>query len=130
MNAPSRRLVSTTLAITLLILIATSGVSGHAKLVRAEPAPGTTVTAAPQAIRAWFSDELDVRRSAISVWDDHGRRADDGKGRVDLNDLDRKSMVAKLKPVTPGRYTVKWRAVSADDLNVAEGTFQFTVAPP
>ena len=87
------------------------------------------MTAAPATVRAWFSDELVVGRSAISVWDGGGRRVDNGKGGVDLNDLDRKSLVAALKAVGPGRYTVKWRAVSADDLNVAAGEFRFTIAP-
>lgn len=58
------------------------------------------LTAAPASTRAWFSDELDVGRSAISVWDGRGRRVDNGKGGADLNDLDRKSLVATLKPAT------------------------------
>ena len=116
-------------AIALVVVTSTSWVSAHAKLVRAEPVPESTVRARPRVIRAWFSDELDVGRSAISVWDARRRRADDGKGGVDLNDLDRKSLVVTLKAVGPGRYTVTWRAVSADDLNVAEGAFRFTIAP-
>lgn len=113
----------------LMGLVSAGTVWAHAKLLRAEPAPGSVVNAAPRVVRTWFTDELEPHRSAISVWDGHGRRADDGKGGVDLNDLDRKSMIAQLKPLSPGTYSVKWTAVSADDLNVATGTFRFTVRP-
>jgi len=117
-------------ALTLLMLVVWAGAAAaHAKLLRATPAPGSTVTAAPKEVRAWFSEELTPKGSTISVWDRRGRQVDTGKGGVDLNDLDRKSMVARLKPLQPGRYTVKWKAVSADDLAVTQGAFQFTVAP-
>lgn len=101
----------------------------HAKLLSAEPAPGSTVKAPPRVVRARFSEELDAKRSAISVWDGRGRRVDDGKGGVDLQDMDRKTMMATLKTPGPGSYTVKWKAVSADDAFVVQGSFGFTVAP-
>ncbi len=102
----------------------------HAKLLRAQPAAGTTVKPAPTVVRAWFSEELDAKTSTCSVWDSRGRRVDDGKGGVDLNDLDRKSMIANVKLPGPGVYTVKWKAVAADDRFAAMGSFRFTVAAP
>lgn len=119
-------------AIIVLLVLALAGpphAAGHAKLLRAEPAPGSTLTTVPRVVRAWFNDELDPKHSTLIVTDRRGRRVDDGKGGVDLNDLDRKSMLAKLRPIGPGVYTVKWKAVSADDRYVAQGTFRFTVAP-
>lgn len=108
--------------------------AGHAKLLRAEPAPGSTVTAAPKVVRLVFTlspnEELDVQRSTVSVWDSNSRRADDGKGGVDLDDLDRRTMIARLKSIGPGTYTVRWEAVSSPDLNVAQGSYKFTIAPP
>ncbi len=103
---------------------------GHAKLLRAQPASGSTVKTAPTIVRAWFSEELYPKTSALSVWDSRGRRVDDGKGGVDLNDLDRKSMIANVKLPGLGVYTVKWKAVSADDRFVATGSVRFTVAAP
>ncbi len=106
-------------------------VSAHAKILRAEPAPGSRVDIAPKAVRIWFTlsgnEELDPERSTISVLDSRGRRVNDGKGGVDLNDLDRRSMIVRLKPLKAGVYTVKWKAVSAPDLSVAQGAFQFRV---
>lgn len=114
--------------VVLVTLVLDEEAGAHAKLVRADPAPASTVKVAPLVVRAWFDDEINPKSSTIEVWDARGRRADDGRGGVDLNDMDRKSMQARLKPVGPGKYTVKWKAVSADDSDVAQGTFQFTVA--
>ncbi len=115
--------------ILLTVVFATVGVAlGHATLIRSDPVAGSVLRTPPQVVRAWFDDELDPKRSSLSVWDNRGRRVDDGHGGVDLNDLDRKSMVARMKPTSTRKYTVKWRAVSADDGFVAEGAFQFTIA--
>lgn len=103
---------------------------GHARLLKSEPPAEALLGKAPAVVRAWFDDELEPKGSTITVWDARGRRVDDGKGGVDLNDLDRKSMVVRLAPLAPGAYTVKWRAVSADDQNVATGVFRFAVSPP
>jgi len=116
------------LVVLLVSLVATTGLaSGHAKLLKSEPAPRAVLRTPPKLVRAWFDDELDPQRSSLSVWDSRGRRVDDGHGGVDLGDLDRKSMIAKLKPIRAGKYTVKWRAVSADDKFVAQGAFQFMI---
>lgn len=114
----------------MAVLIAVPSAGAHSKLVRAVPAAGATVKVPPKVVRAWFPEELDPRRSALSVWDAKGRRVDDGKGGVDLNDLDRASMVVRLRPIGPGTYTVKWRAVSADDQNVAQGSYTFKLIRP
>ncbi len=109
-------------------------VGAHARLLLAHPAPGSTVMAPPQVVRVWFkldpNEELDPKRSAISVRDARGMRVDDGKGGVDLNDLDRASMLVRVKATAPGTYVVMWKAVSPPDLAVRQGTFRFTVAIP
>jgi hypothetical protein len=110
------------------ILVSSGVVLAHAKLVRAVPAPGSVVKTALRVVRAVFNDELDPKGSTMTVVDGRGRRVDDGKGGVDLNDLDRKTMVATLRPIGPGTYTVRWKVTSADDQYVASGSFRFTVA--
>lgn len=113
--------------VLIALAVATGPAFGHAKLLKADPRSGAQLAKPPQVVRLWFSEELDPKRSSIGVWDGHGRRVDDGKGGVDLNDLDRRSLVARLKPVRPGPYVVMWRAVSADDLNVVKGQVRFAV---
>jgi methionine-rich copper-binding protein CopC len=121
-----RHAVVTAAGFVTLMLVAAAA-WGHAKLLRAVPAPGSTIARAPTVVRVWFNDELDPVRSGISVWNARAQRVDDGRGGVDLTDLDRMSMTIALKPVGPGRYTVRWRAVSADDLFVSTGAFTFIV---
>lgn len=134
-NGPGlgRALHRIAVAVIAAVLLAYSAGAalGHAKLLRAQPAPDAKVTVAPTAVRLWFKlsagEELDASRSLISVWNAAGGRVDDAKGGVDLKDLDRFSMVAKVKPLSPGRYTVKWKAVSDPDGAVARGSFTFTI---
>lgn len=104
-------------------------VLGHARVLKADPGPGAVLHAPPQVVRVWFDDELDPKRSGLSVWDRRGRRVDDGRGGVDLGDLERRSMFARLRPIQRGTYTVRWRAVAADDFAVRAGAFRFVVAP-
>ena len=125
----TRRLSAALIVVVLAALTADQGATAHAKLLRAEPAANSTLKTAPKAVRIWFTQELDPKRCTVSVSDARGRRVDDGKGGVDLNDLDRKSMIARLRPLGPGKYTVRWRTVSAEDRDISEGSFRFTVAP-
>jgi len=112
----------------LAFVVILSGVAfGHARLLKSEPPNDAMLRVPPKVVRIWFNDELDPKQSSLSVWDSQGKQVDDGKGGVDLNDLDRTSMIVMLMPIGPGTYTVRWRAVSVDDLNVAQGTFRFTV---
>ena len=107
-------------------------VLAHAKIQSADPKPGSTVAKAPAMVKIVFAlapdESLDPKTSTIAVSDSHGRRVDDGKGGVDLNDMDRKTMIAMLKPLTADTYTVRWKAVSSPDRDVAQGSFKFTVA--
>ncbi len=125
-----KRLAALCVVALIMTLISRVPLWGHATLVRADPAPGAAVKVGPKIVRAWFPEELDAKRSTLSVWDANGRRVDDTKGGVDLDDLDRKSMLARLRPLALGSYTVKWRAVSADDLNVAQGSYRFRLIKP
>ncbi|MCS7235624.1 MAG: copper resistance protein CopC [Armatimonadota bacterium] len=103
--------------------------AAHAKVVRADPAPGAVLRSAPRQVRVVFNEELAARGSFLVVVDGRGRRVDEATGGLDLDDLDRKTLVVRLKPLGPGRYTVRWQATSADDGYVARGQYTFTVRP-
>lgn len=128
MQVPRTTMLLAMATCVLAMTWAAAQVEAHARLVRADPAPGSTVRASPRVVRAVFNEELDVKRSAISVTDTRGLRVDDGRGGVDLDDLDRKTLIARLSSAVAGTYTVRWTAVSVDDLNAARGTFRFTIA--
>ncbi len=108
-----------------LALVASTG--AHAKLVRADPAPGAVLRTPPRAVRLVFNEELASQGSTVAVVDARGRRVDDGRGGLDLEDLDRRTLVARLRRLGPGRYVVRWQATSADDGYVAKGQYAFTV---
>jgi methionine-rich copper-binding protein CopC len=127
-----KRVLGVILALVVGVLIQKGTVVAHAKFLRAEPAPNSTVTSALQVVRVWFTladanEELDAKGSTLSVLDAHGKQADDGKGGVDLNDLSHKSMIVRMQSRQPGTYTVKWKAVSSPDKEVTQGAFRFTV---
>jgi len=121
------------LVLILSMLIQTETVGAHAKFLRAVPAPDSTVTSAPEVVRVWFTlasanEELDAKRSTLRVLDAHGKQVDDGKGGVDLNDLNHKSMIVRVQSRQPGTYMVQWKAVSSPDQEVTQGSFRFTVS--
>ena len=114
------------LAVALVWHLAAVSATGHARLVRADPAPNAVLTRPPRVVRAWFSEELAPQGSVVNVRDARGRLL--ASGGVDLADLERTSMVAVPRtPLGPGTYTVGWRTVSAVDGDVLHGTFRFTV---
>jgi methionine-rich copper-binding protein CopC len=126
-SSSARRMRILTVLTVTVVLAVPSGLWAHAKLLRSEPKAGAVLTVSPTVVRVWFDDELDPDRSTIGVWDIRKHRVDDGRGGVDLNDLDRKSMFARLRSIGAGTYTVRWRVVSADDGFVAQGSFGFAV---
>jgi len=108
------------------LLVAKAG--AHALLLGSEPETGAVLEDSPEHVAAWFSEELDSGLSSMRVFDAEGRQVDGGDGGVDLNDLDHTSMVASLPPSLPaGTYTVRWAVVSADDDDMTEGEFSFSV---
>jgi len=114
-------------AIVPVLLLAVSVASGHSLLTRSEPEAGQILDRAPEKVIAWFGEELDAQLSSMRVVDNQGKQIDNGDGRVDLNDLDHRSMIATLPPDSPdGIYTVQWSAVSAEDGDASEGVFSFT----
>jgi methionine-rich copper-binding protein CopC len=108
-----------------LVLVLAGSVLAHARLVRSEPRDGAVVRLPLRVVRAWFTQELDLRRSFMVVQDARGRVV--ARGGVDLQDLDRKTMVVRLGRIAPGTYTVRWRAVSSEDGDTTTGRFRFTV---
>ena len=118
-------LVSSGLALAALILGPVPAARAHAVLVKSSPASGTTVAQAPSVIRAWFSEELAVKGSALRLLD--ARQKQVATGGVDLSVS--KHDVMKIAPLHlgAGTYVVQWTAISADDNELRKGSFKFTV---
>ncbi|MGH2373336.1 MAG: copper resistance CopC family protein [bacterium] len=120
------------LFVAMSFIVQAGDVAAHSKLDRADPKPGSTVATPPKKVMVWFTmtpgEELDSKRSTLTVTDSRGKRVDDGRGGVDLTDMDRRTLVAGLKSIGPGTYLVRWKAVTSPDRDVASGSFRFTVA--
>jgi methionine-rich copper-binding protein CopC len=102
----------------------------HAEYDRSEPAADAVIAEAPAEVHVWFTQELFRREGAnnIEVTGPDGARVDQGDSRID--DDDRTHLLVSLQPdLPPGRYLVRWQALSIEDGHEGEGEFGFTVDP-
>lgn len=98
----------------------------HAHLDRAMPAAGSTVKEAPNEVVLWFTEAVEPKFSSIEVRDAKGVAMQNGTtSGVPGNTA---QLRVKVKPLTPGTYTVKWRVLSVDT-HRSQGNFTFRVAP-
>ena len=96
----------------------------HAFLEHAEPRVGSTVPRAPDQVMLRFSEALEPAFSTVEVLDANGKRVDRNDRKVDPADA--AVMRVSVPPLAPGKYRVKWRALSADT-HVTQGDFTFEV---
>lgn len=116
-------LVAAWLAVAAALLAAPRTTHAHAKLLRSEPKPGSSLPWPPKAIELWFSTELEAGFNSIEVKDSTGNRFD--RGEVTLGEGVKKASV-ELRDLPAGSYTVEWKALSADE-HAIRGKFTFTV---
>ncbi len=79
----------------------------------------------PQAVRLWFTEQLEPAFSSVRVLDRSGKEVDAGDSHV--ADTDPMILAATVRALAPGTYRVVWRVVSVDT-HVTEGDFTFDVA--
>ena len=96
----------------------------HAVLVGSVPPARATLSAPPARVALSFSERLEPAYARVSVWDAAG-------AQVDLKDAalepdNGKVLTVSLRPLGPGRYTVRYRVLSVDG-HVVESSFPFTV---
>jgi hypothetical protein len=97
----------------------------HLKLVRSFPAADTTLATSPDAIRLWLSEPTELPATKIAVTTQAGAAvATSAITRAEGKDAP--VVASMVKPVSAGRYTVTWKAMSKDG-HVVNGTFRFTV---
>jgi methionine-rich copper-binding protein CopC len=103
--------------------------SAHAELDHCTPAVTSTVTSAPAQIVCVYSEEIDTKRSTMSVWDASGAQVDKKDAHVDLNDPNHETLVVSLdtSKTLNGLYTVQWRTVTPDDNGLSYGSWQFVI---
>jgi hypothetical protein len=118
------------LAAALLALARIASAFAHAEPATAKPGDGAVLTAPPTRVDIVMSQEMARREGAndIRVFDAAGNEVTSAPAIID--NADRKHITALLPaPLAPGKYTVKWKTLSADDGDAAEGTLSFTFDP-
>jgi methionine-rich copper-binding protein CopC len=98
----------------------------HAHLDRSMPTAGSTLKDAPQEVTIWFTEAVEPKFSAIEVRDAKGAEVQDGAASGVAGNT--AQLRVRLKPLAPGTYTVKWRALSVDT-HRSQGDFTFRIGP-
>jgi methionine-rich copper-binding protein CopC len=120
-----RRLAAPAVTAMLLALLVPRLVVAHAELDTPTPADESTVTTPVTEVSGTFTQRVKVDGSKLLVKAADGTTVAQGGRDPDNN----KRMVAT--PATPlgsGSYLVEWTTISADDDELARGTWMFTVA--
>jgi methionine-rich copper-binding protein CopC len=113
------KMLSLLSGMALLIFGATAG--AHAHLQKASPADNSVITAAPSNLVLNFSET--ARLTVLSIQKDKEPKQD----LKPLPTTAARQIAVPLPPLTPGTYSVSWRAVS-DDGHVMPGSLHFTLA--
>lgn len=112
------------------ILLLTTGmlwtqwVSAHAIMVRSEPAKESVSNVIPTKVDVWFDAGVGPKYTALAIVNSKGERVDNGDG--ELETFDKSHLSATLKPITPGRYGVRYR-VQSEDGHIVTGKFFFQI---
>jgi len=119
----SRRILITLVLLVLFAPIRTA--EAHANLVRSEPSAGALLDAAPKEIILEFSEELDPGFSRVQLYNSTNQVINAGPGVIDP--AAPKIMGLALGQLPKDSYTALWRARSAADGHVTEGSVPFGV---
>lgn len=122
------KLVAAMLAGVLLSSLMVTRVFAHAEPARATPGDGAVVNRPPGEIVLEMSQDMNRQagNNDIDVFNASGTEVTTVAAVVDNSDRKRLS-VALPSTLPAGKYTVKWKTVSAEDGDPAEGTLSFTV---
>lgn len=108
------------------LLLGSPPVLAHAFPERAQPAVGSTIENAPDAVRVWFDGDLEPAFSTLHVLNSQGRLVGQTASPGSLRQP--RLLEAQLPPLGPGVYKVVWRVVSVDG-HVTQGEYTFTLRP-
>jgi copper transport protein len=117
-------------AVAGLVLLAFPGsASAHAALLQTSPKVGQRLATSPRVVRLQFDQSVRALANAIQVFDAKGRLV---SGAPHTLAGDSRVVVAPLRRLPRGGYTIRWATIS-NDSHVGRGVFTFGVraaAPP
>lgn len=112
-----RRLAMVAVAAGVALVVPAAALA-HATLERATPGFGVELQTAPTVIRLEFDQRVSLLPQAVRVLDTRGRNFA-GPAHTQGTDL-----IATVRPLRTGQYTVRWHAISADS-HVVSGVWTF-----
>ncbi len=101
-------------------------VPAHAIIVRTSPPQGGTAPGSIGKVDVWYDAAIRDSLAALAVVSAEGARVDKRDAAIDSADGAHVSV--SVNPLTPGKYTVRYRALSADG-HMVSGAWEFEVAP-
>lgn len=111
-------------ALLIGALVGAVDVTGHAELLRSEPAADAVLLSMPSRVRLSFSEPVDPPADAVTIIGPDGERVDGRDSQV--ADDDERALLVSFDGQARGTYVVRWRAISADSHPIS-GDFQFSV---
>ncbi|MFM0173603.1 copper homeostasis periplasmic binding protein CopC [Paraburkholderia sediminicola] len=114
----------TGLATAAAIALMPAAASAHGKLENAVPAAGSTLDAAPDALRLTFNEDLESTFSTVKVSDANGAAVTREKAKVDASNP--RVLAIVLPKLSSGSYSVQW-SVMTHDAHKTKGTYTFQV---
>jgi copper resistance protein C len=117
-------MVRSALAVLAFSLLAASA-NAHPILKSASPAVEVSSKASPTEIKLSFSEGVIAKFSGVEIKNENGKTIPSGTPMTDPKD--QKQLVVPLPaPLSAGRYTVSWHAVSEDTHRV-KGEYWFAI---
>ena len=96
----------------------------HAIIVRTSPAQSGVAQADIGKVEVWYDAGIRDAFVALAVVSASGERIDKRDAAIDASDPSHVSV--GVNPLTPGKYTVRYRALSADG-HIVSGAWEFEV---
>lgn len=112
-----------TLALAAMALPAAARL--HTRLTRSNPAPDSTVAAAPKTIELWWNEKPEVSLTTITVQGSDSAKVALGKVR---GSADLMGVAADVTgPFAAGKYIVRWKTAGKDG-HAVRGSFTFSIS--
>lgn len=122
---PVRRATALAALAAVLILLPSAPAQAHAGLLEASPDEGESLSRPPEEVRLRFNEPVRAEFDPVKVLDESGDRVDEGDARTEPGNPE--VVVASLKDLPEGSYTVEWRVTSADG-DPIDADYGFVVA--
>lgn len=119
-----RRLIA--LVLTAVMALAAAPAGARAVLQETQPAAGSVVSPAPENVTLLFSEAIEPMFSGATLSTAGSKSITTAPATIDPRNPNQ--LILPLPPLPPGRYRVRWYAVSPDTRR-SQGSFEFEIGP-